>query len=233
MSVDAYRWAWSQPGLKATDKLLLLALADRAGEDHRCYPSVTRIVADTGINRKTVFAGFLRLEDKGLIKRVRTQKLRVNVYQLIGVEDRSNSTENGTHSQSEPVPKTEPNSTENGTLNPPKSTENGTGTVPKTGHRTYQGIIKQYYGFAPPPEWFDQDLFFEHLDLRTKLGAKNTERAITLLLGKLHTLRIAGNNPKTLIENAIEHSWKSYYPEKRAQQEAATTTTRQAFPAKR
>jgi hypothetical protein len=56
VSLDATRWAWLQqiagpPGVK----LVLLSLADRADEYHRCYPSIARLVKDTGMHRDTVF----------------------------------------------------------------------------------------------------------------------------------------------------------------------------------
>ena len=42
MSLDATLWAWKQK-LKPAQKLLLLSLADRAGENMECYPSVKRL----------------------------------------------------------------------------------------------------------------------------------------------------------------------------------------------
>lgn len=37
MSVDATRWAWSAPVKSSTQRLVLLSLADRAGEYHTCF----------------------------------------------------------------------------------------------------------------------------------------------------------------------------------------------------
>lgn len=90
MSLDASTWAWRQR-LKSSEKLVLLAMADRAGEDHKCYPSIARIAFDTGLNRKTVTAVLGRLRESGLIMktgRMVGHNFSVPEYQLIGVVGR-------------------------------------------------------------------------------------------------------------------------------------------------
>lgn len=123
MSLDASRWAWQQQNLKASEKLLLLAIADRAGENHTAYPSIKRLELDTCLNRKTIIRGLDSLELIGLLlptgEKVGKTK-QVKVYQLSMVEDRHinepgkqsqkwNGSQNGT------VPELHDNSTENGT----------------------------------------------------------------------------------------------------------------------
>jgi hypothetical protein len=94
MSIAATRWAWMQT-LKPSTKLVLLALADRAGETHECWPSIERLVKDTCLHRETVFAGIKELESQDLLKVTRVQGLG-NKYQLIGVTD--------IHQYEKPVP---------------------------------------------------------------------------------------------------------------------------------
>jgi len=89
MSIDATRWAWVQT-LKPTVKLVLLALADRAGENHECWPSIGRLIKDTCLHRETIFAAIKDLEAQGLLVVVRIQGLG-NKYQLIGITDRHQS----------------------------------------------------------------------------------------------------------------------------------------------
>ena len=66
------------------------------------------------------------------------------------------------------------------------------------------------------PVWFDSDLkllFEDHLKIRVKLKAQNTDRAITGLLNSLEKMSNKDiNNAKKLLENAVINSWKSYYP---------------------
>ena len=91
MSIDATRWAWQQP-VKANQKIVLLSLADRAGENHDCYPSIKRLAQDCGMSRSALFANLEELEKLGLIKRINRSSEKSgtisNIYQLIGVDDR-------------------------------------------------------------------------------------------------------------------------------------------------
>ena len=89
MSIDATRWAWRQE-VAPTRKLVLLSLADRADEQHACYPYVSRLERDTGLNRETVMSAVRELEQLGLLM-VERQKGRGNRYRLVGVEDRHRS----------------------------------------------------------------------------------------------------------------------------------------------
>ncbi len=43
MSIDATRWAWTVPVNNSSQRLVLLSLADRAGEEHTAWPSIERI----------------------------------------------------------------------------------------------------------------------------------------------------------------------------------------------
>ena len=125
MSLDASIWAWKVRqkqkkggSLKPLKKLVLLSLSDRAGEDHCAYPSVSRLVEDTEMDRKTVLKIIDELIEDGLIIDTGERKGRtkqVKVYQLMGVNGR------------ETVPTTVLFNAENDDLNSPNS-----GTVPTT-----------------------------------------------------------------------------------------------------
>ena len=141
MSLDATIWAWRAEVDSSTQRLILLSLADRAGEDHKCYPSIMRMVKDTKMNRKTIIKVLDDLEKKALIKFTGSIVGNgVKVYQLLGVvgrEDESTSTKKGT-------------SGKNGTSsnlgtgsNIGTSTENGTGTSPENGTETSTEIGTQ------------------------------------------------------------------------------------------
>lgn len=91
MSIDATIWAWKAPVDSSTQRLVLLALADRAGEDHKAWPSAERLHQDTCLNIKTVPKILQELVKLGLIEDTKERKgssNRVPVYRLIGVLDR-------------------------------------------------------------------------------------------------------------------------------------------------
>ncbi|MFL4375747.1 helix-turn-helix domain-containing protein [Acinetobacter baumannii] len=142
MSLDATIWAFKAEVKTSSQRLVLLALADRAGESHKCYPSIKRMVKDTVLNRKTVIKVLDELEAISLIRF--TGEITgngVKVYQLIGVMGREESdltspkngtsTNNGTCSNFGTGSK-------NGT-----STNIGTATSPKNGTETSPNIGTQ------------------------------------------------------------------------------------------
>ena len=86
MSLDATRWAWRLQ-IRSSEKLVALAFADRAGEEHTAWPSILRLTKDTGLNAKTVRGVIRRLEAAGLIRREQRTG-STPIYRLIGVQDR-------------------------------------------------------------------------------------------------------------------------------------------------
>lgn len=84
MSLDATLWAWKAEVASSTQRLILLSLADRAGEKHQCYPSILRMVKDTKLNRKTIIKVLDDLEQQGFIKFTgQIVGNGVKVYQLL------------------------------------------------------------------------------------------------------------------------------------------------------
>ncbi|QXX11777.1 helix-turn-helix domain-containing protein [Salmonella enterica subsp. salamae] len=101
MSRAATDWAWNLE-LSAAPKLLMLSLADRADEMHCCYPSIQRLVKDTGMDRKTIGKWINQMMEDGLIsdtgeRKGRTKQIRV-LQLKIGTEQaqKRNSPKNGT-----------------------------------------------------------------------------------------------------------------------------------------
>ncbi|WP_370458430.1 helix-turn-helix domain-containing protein [uncultured Desulfovibrio sp.] len=87
MSIDATRWAWQQRHITTTQKIVLLSMADRAGEDHTCWPSLARLCADTGLSDRAVQKAMRDLEGLGLVRRLSACG-KVNTYKLLGVQGR-------------------------------------------------------------------------------------------------------------------------------------------------
>jgi Fe2+ or Zn2+ uptake regulation protein len=67
MSIDATCWAWQQK-ITPSQKLVLLALADRADEHFNCYPSIQRMVNDTGLNLEQIRQAIVRLDRLGSVR---------------------------------------------------------------------------------------------------------------------------------------------------------------------
>lgn len=74
MSAKATFWAWEQPIKHAPTKLVLLRLADRAGDHDSSWPSMAGICEDTGLSESEVRRCLKSLEASGLIKTIRRQR---------------------------------------------------------------------------------------------------------------------------------------------------------------
>ncbi len=122
MSIDATRATWklSKTKITAIQKLILLSLADRAGENAECWPSLKRIIADTNIDRKTLIENRKILIEKKLIEytgQFMGKQKQIPVMRLTYVQSREDSDDENYNDLIF-------TSTENGTRT---STENGTG----------------------------------------------------------------------------------------------------------
>ena len=95
MSLDATRWAWSL-SIRPSQKLILLSLADRADEHHRCWPSLRRLAKDTGLDERTINAAILQLCEDGILRRFDRGPGKGYSYTLIGVSGREDVPQNCT-----------------------------------------------------------------------------------------------------------------------------------------
>ena len=85
MSVKSSTWAWQQP-IKSTAKLVLLALADHANDDGKCWPGIETVAKKCGISRIAVINNISKLRKSGFVNSERryTEEGRrtSNVYTL-------------------------------------------------------------------------------------------------------------------------------------------------------
>lgn len=136
MSHEAQLATWELKKSQANprEKFFLLSLARRAGEDHTCWPSIARMVEDTGFDRKTLIDVRQALIGRSMISYTgrmvgrsgQIPEMRLN-YVLVWEKARGSPRLNDEH---ETVDKLTVTSPKNGTGT---STEIGTGTSPKNG----------------------------------------------------------------------------------------------------
>ena len=105
MSVNATRFAWecdlSKTTKRSAKRLVLLSLADRANKENTCFPSIARVVKDTGMDRKTVMNTINDLITLGLVSdtgdrkggtnQVRVLKINVDKQESYPQEDQESS----------------------------------------------------------------------------------------------------------------------------------------------
>ena len=72
MSIQAINWALNEvSGISATQKCILLTIADRADSNGYCYPSYQDICQRSCANRKTVATALKALEEASLLKKIK------------------------------------------------------------------------------------------------------------------------------------------------------------------
>ncbi len=81
MSFKAINWAFKQSPNKPIQKYLLIILAYRVDDNYQCYPSISCIVKDTGMGRRTIQTHLRDLLDQGFIK-ISGRVSSSNVYTL-------------------------------------------------------------------------------------------------------------------------------------------------------
>lgn len=69
MSVQAITSALALRGVSASEKLLLLVLANYADENNQAYPSHRRLAAETGLSDRTILSVLKSLEARGVLSR--------------------------------------------------------------------------------------------------------------------------------------------------------------------
>ena len=89
MSLDATLWAWRQP-VTPLQKLVLLSMADRAGEDHTICPHLNRLSFDAGIPLADVQAILAELEHLSILRRIPSHE-HGSLFQLVGVQGREDA----------------------------------------------------------------------------------------------------------------------------------------------
>lgn len=85
-------WSFSFKGKnRAIKKLIMLNLADRAGDDGLCFPSVAKIAEDTLLDRRTIMTAVTSMIEEGLLEDTKMRKgqtKQVRVLRiLIDIED--------------------------------------------------------------------------------------------------------------------------------------------------
>ena len=196
MSIDATRWAWTAPVNNSSQRLVLLSLADRAGEDHTAWPSIDRLAKDTALDKKTVQKVILELINLGLVKdtgdRTGPTK-RVRVLKLNGVKGREEHTQNWDNSGSKNDSKSSENITNTGNIKQPQKrndSKNGNNTESGNLNDTKNGILNDpNIGVQNQPLNLSMNLSSEHEwipdqnQLIAVLNSAGQQQNLELILG--------------------------------------------------
>ena len=200
MSLDATRWAWMQK-LPPTRKLVLLSLADRADENHRCYPSIARLSADTGLYRETIMEAIASMEASGVLS-VTRRSGQGSIYQLIGVEDRYAET-----SREKPTGMEKPTSREKPTRQSGKADYHQSGKADS--NLPIEPTKESKY--APSAHLrslgAEKNLIDEWFKVRKQKRLTNTQTAMNLFVSEVEK---SGRDINEVLTKCVEKSWGGF-----------------------
>lgn len=215
MSIEALNWALSQKLDRSSAKFVLVAMANCANEDMKCWPSIAHLSEATCQDRKTVLENIKRLKELGIISDTESRMgrtLQVTVFALNKEYQKRDSTEIGT------VPK----KTVKSPVIPHKESRYSVETVPKTGHGTIkEPSINQIPNTkdtaqAPVvlPEWLPMDSWMAFMQTRKKKKAADTPYAVGLILKDLAKYQTAGHDIADILNKSIKGGWSDVYEPK-------------------
>lgn len=206
MSFYALGWASLQRPKRASDKLVLIALADRHNTEHNvCWPSLAWLTDFCCLDRKTVIACLDRLERDGMVadtgRRVgKTGQVKVYSLAITGPENA--------------VPKAEPLDDKSPAFSSKESQKRNTKPIKEPVTRIVAKATKSAPEKTPQPDlpdWLPLDAWAGFLEMRKASGKKPTARAIELLIAKLDKLRSDGNDPGAVLDQSTERNWQGIF----------------------
>lgn len=110
MSFELTNAVWELTDIEPTAKLVLLRLADMANHTGRAWPSVSRLVNDTGLARSSVFRILKNLEDRHLVIRASSGSTNNYFVSVGGVHSPTMTLQGSDHETSptmRPVPQSD------------------------------------------------------------------------------------------------------------------------------
>lgn len=224
MSVFVMSWVWRYGPKDATDRLVLLAIADHSDDDGVAYPSMAGIAQKACLTERGARGVVRRLETSGWLRtKVGGGRGGKSVYRVLMVENPEPET--GKAMPGKPNPEPETGNAIPGMRNPEcetrnVATENPEGDCRKPGTRlppNHQGTIKEpsvdikardvreILCAVASPAAVDSFVAYR----RKVKGKALTQTAATRQAAQLQKIHAAGGDPDDALGMAEERGWQS------------------------
>ena len=214
MSNYAQGWAWQQK-VSATDKLVLIALADHSDDDGNCWPGLRGIAGKCGLTKRTVSASIQRLQSSNLLSvtpRVRPDGSRTSNQYLLLLDSRGMEGNNTT-----PMKETALGIEAGG----------GTRTVIEPSVESSDKLIKENQ--VVWPEWFALGYGLKGWSVSVEVAEQwrtDNNYSLEYCLDKIYVLRgwwtkdheKKGRNPYSTFQRACRENWAGNNPSKQGAQ---------------
>lgn len=188
---------WEMDGIDGTECLVMLALADHADDEGRCYPSIRRLADRSKLSERGVQKVIGRLIEKGFVSVVQCGGRRgANLY-IVSTTPERRSSLNDVHPRTTFT--TPPNHVRK-TPEPRSPEPSGTIIEPSESNGARDALLTVLSQEAA-------DAFIDH---RRAKRAKLTVKAAQLIAKDL----THHPNPDAVVEASIKNGWTGVFPEK-------------------
>ncbi len=182
MSVRVMAAVWEM-ALPPMEKLVLLALADCANDEGKCWPSATTLARKTGEGERTVRRAVQSLIAKGALK----QDQRSGTSPIYTV----NPCQSGTPARAAPLPD-RPDT-------PARAAPKPLGTI------IVEECVERERAILASPQW--KSFKAMRRDIKKPVNATSQTRILT----KLHTLAEAGYPPGEVLDQSTANCWRGVF----------------------
>jgi hypothetical protein len=194
MSIKLMTAAWTLE-VSATEKLVLLALADWANDDGHCWPSMSQLAAKSGLTDRAVQKAIQRLAADGHLTRQEVTGKGVNYFVHPGTTFT-------------PERRSPPNET---TKTPERRSPNtSVTTIKDEANASSKARVSKRNGFALP-DWVPAEAWAGYEQMRCKARKPMTDRARALALTKLQELAASGHPPGEVLDQSTLNNWQGLF----------------------
>lgn len=219
MSTIIMTACWPLQGMNASQKAVLISLADNANDEGVCWPSIDYIAMRTCLSVRSVQGAIRYLQEAGILT-ISDRNGRSNVYTIKPENHKLDPRKSCTPAESAP-PQKESKPPQNLHPTPAESAEASANAAPITINNHHRTVIEPSTTGARSnravlnvelPIWLPDDIWSDWVEYRKTVKAPLTKKAAELCLRKLDRLRAAGNCPITVIEQSIiTGKWTDLY----------------------
>lgn len=219
MSTIIMTACWPLQGMNASQKAVLISLADNANDEGVCWPSIDYIATRTCLSVRAVQNAIKYLQKVGLLV-VSDRNGRSNIYTIKTDGYTGDPRKSCTPAESAPPQKTS-KPPQNLHPTPAESAEAPANAAPITINNHHRTVIEPSNTGARSnravldvelPTWLPDDIWSDWVEHRKNVKAPLTQKAAELCLRKLDRLRAAGSCPIAVIEQSIiTGKWTDLY----------------------
>ena len=210
MSTIIMSACWPLQGMNASQKAVLISLADNANDDGVCWPSIKYIADRTCLSSRAVQGAIKWLADTGTLQADERQG-RSTVYTV---------TPAAFAPPQEMRPANIVNTPANNVSTPADPAPTPANAAPITINNRNRTVKEPSIG-ASLPDWLPAEAWADWVAHRKAVKSVMTDKAAQLCIRKLEKLRSEGNDPVAVIEQSImSGKWTDLYAVKGDRQQA-------------